>query len=123
MTNDTIDRRVASGCPGSRAGLLTPAAIARLRRSPSRSSIALTPTAAFSWKTNPALIDSMIAGCRPLTVDGVVEVAMLCRVHEHHRAASRDGTRLVNNSRRTASTPGVPGPPTNLWGDMKTASR
>ncbi len=39
--------------------------VARLRRSPSRSSIALTPTAAFSWKTNPALIDSMIAGVPP----------------------------------------------------------
>ena len=33
------------------------------------------------------------------------------------------GTRLRNSSRRATRTPGVPGPPMNLWGQMKTASR
>ena len=32
------------------------------------------------------------------------------------------GTRLVTSSRRTTSTPGVPGPPMNLCGDRKIAS-
>ena len=32
------------------------------------------------------------------------------------------GTRFRNSSRRATSTPGVPGPPMNLWGLMNTAS-
>ena len=32
------------------------------------------------------------------------------------------GTRLCSSERRTTSTPGVPGPPTNLCGLMNTAS-
>ena len=32
------------------------------------------------------------------------------------------GTRLVSSFRLTTSTPGVPGPPMNLWGEMNTAS-
>ena len=33
-----------------------------------------------------------------------------------------EGTRLRSSERSATRTPGVPGPPMNLWGEMKTAS-
>ena len=51
------------------------------------------------------------------------QVDVLERVDVGDRAAAGHvGTRLRNSSRRATSTPGVPGPPMNLWGERKIAS-
>ena len=77
------------------------------------------PTASLSWNTSPARIDSTIAGVPPSSrCDRVVEVAVLGRVDVRDRAAAGHGRApgWRSSSRRTPSTPGVPGPPMNLCG-------
>ena len=62
-------------------------------------------------------------GARLLAVLRVGQVDVLLGVDVGHGAAAHDGRHAVgNSSRRATSTPGVPGPPMNLWGDRKIAS-
>jgi hypothetical protein len=115
-----LTSRVAIPIPGSPDH----ASIARSMKSSSRRRIVSTPTASFRWKTRPARIDSTIAGVPP---------SSRCSGSSRYTCSSgltyatvpppgACGTRFANSSRRATRTPGVPGPPMNLWGLTTIAS-
>ena len=82
------------------------------------------PTASLSWKTRPARIDSMIAGV-PASSRWAGSTMYRCSdgfTYDTAPPPTTTGTEFVSNRRSTTSTPGVPGPPTNLCGERKTAS-
>ena len=91
----------------------------------SRERIASSPTADLraNDEARPDRLDDRRRAAFLAVLD-VVEVHVLVGVDVGDRAAARDrsGTRFVNSSRRATRTPGVPGPPMNLWGEMKIAS-
>ena len=124
-TKDTIDSRSASWVPRiSIAGFASQRVRARSMKCSSRSRIASMPDGRLQLE-HEARADRLDDGGRAalLAVLDVREVDVLDRVDVLDGAAAghrRD--RFVNSSRRATRSPGVPGPPMNLWGEMKTAS-
>ncbi len=106
------------------AGFASQRSIARWMNACSRSRIASTPTAALSPNTSPARMDSTIAGVPPSSRCSM-SARYTCSVGLTYWTVPPPGTlgtRLVNSSRSATRTPGVPGPPMNLWGLMNTPS-
>ena len=74
--------------------------------------------------TSPARIDSMIAGVPPPSdVPRGPEVACSNGRSQRHGAAARQRRHgVLHQARLDDGRPGEPGPPTSLWGEMKTTS-
>jgi hypothetical protein len=98
--------------------------MARDTKSSSRRRIASTPTAAFSWNTRPALIDSTMAGVPPSSRWAISgwKSCPSALTYATVPPPTTTGMRFVNSARFATSTPGVPGPPISLCVEMNTAS-
>jgi hypothetical protein len=82
------------------------------------------PTACLSPTTSPARMDSTIAGVPPSS-RATGSSRKTCPAGEANAMVPPPGTvgtPSPTSSRRTTSTPGVCGPPTNLCGEKNTAS-